>query len=132
MGGFATAWEGPVTVYPQFGAATVWGLGQMFYPEPGTAGIVPSLRWEMMREGAEDYEYLWLLCERLKALPPSQHGSDAAQQARNLLKTAAEDVVGGSGDPETASASARPNTQGNLVPHELRERIGDLIERLAR
>ncbi|MBM4044059.1 MAG: DUF4091 domain-containing protein [Planctomycetes bacterium] len=131
MGGFGTAWEGPVTVYPQFGAATVWGLGQMFYPEPGTAGVVPSLRWEMMREGAEDYEYLWLLRERLKALPASQQGSDAAQQARTLLETAAAQVVGGSGDPETASASAPPNTQSNLVPHELRGRIGDLIEQLA-
>jgi hypothetical protein len=48
------------------------GDGFMFYPPKDTtiaynAGVaqsnrlVPSLRWELMREGMEDYEYLWLL-----------------------------------------------------------------------
>jgi len=132
MGGFATAWEGPVTVYPMYSGATVWGLGQMFYPEPTTTGLVPSIRWEMMREGCEDYEYLWLLRERLKALRPEQQNSEAAQEAKKLLASAADQVVGGSGDPETASAAAHPNAQSNLIPHELRERIGDLIEQLGR
>ena len=48
-------------MYPQFRGGTAWGLGQLFYPEPLGAGLVPSVRWEMLRKGAEDYEYLWLL-----------------------------------------------------------------------
>ncbi|MFO7681329.1 MAG: DUF4091 domain-containing protein [Chloroflexota bacterium] len=50
------------------------GDGFLFYPpKDGTiafdAGnaqsnrLVPSIRWELMREGMEDYEYLWLLNE---------------------------------------------------------------------
>lgn len=129
MGGFATAWEAPVTVYPQFHGATVWGLGQMFYPEPTTTGIVPSLRWEMMREGCDDYEYLWLLRQKTEHASGS---STLVEKARELLDTAANEIVGGSGDPETSSAASRPNAQSNLMPHQLREKIADLIEQLGK
>ncbi len=138
MGGFPTAWEGPVTVYPMFSGATVWGLGQMLYPEPTTAGVVPSIRWEMMREGCEDYEYLWLLRQRLAGLSQEQAqrlggaARDAAAAAHKLLETCADEVVGGSGDPETSSVAGRPNTQSNLVTHKLRSRVADLIEELHR
>jgi hypothetical protein len=48
------------------------GDGFMFYPpQDGTIAfdacsaqsnrLVPSIRWELLREGMEDYEYLWLL-----------------------------------------------------------------------
>jgi hypothetical protein len=131
LGSLATAWEGPVTVYPSFNAATVWGLGQMFYPDPVGTDLLPSLRWELMREGCEDYEYLWLLRERLKTLPPGKQNTRDVQQAQALLASAAEQVVGGSGDLETASSSSKPNAQSNLVPHALREKVADLIERLS-
>lgn len=50
------------------------GDGFMFYPpKDGTIAydacqaqsnrLVPSIRWELLREGMEDYEYLWLLNE---------------------------------------------------------------------
>ena len=102
----------------------------MFYPDPVGTELIASLRWEMMREGCEDYEYLWLLRERLKTLSPAEQGSELARQANVLLKTAADAVVGGTGDPETASAAARPNAQSNRVPHELREKVAALIEAL--
>ena len=132
LGSFTTAWEGPAFVYPQFSGGTVWGMGQLFYPAPGGSGyIASSLRWEMMREGCDDYAYLWLLRERVKALSPPQADSAAAKEARVLLSDAAHQVVGGSGDAETASGEALPNAQCNGVPHGLRQRIGDLIERLS-
>ncbi|MBN2501147.1 MAG: DUF4091 domain-containing protein, partial [Anaerolineales bacterium] len=48
------------------------GDGFMFYPpkdgtiaydacQPQSNRLVPSIRWELLREGMEDYEYLWLL-----------------------------------------------------------------------
>ena len=132
LGDFTDAWEGPVLVYPHFSGGTVWGMGQLFYPAPSGSGyIAPSLRWEMMREGCEDYAYLWLLRERVKALPAAQRESAAAREAQALLDTAANQVVGGSGDAETASSHSQPNAQSNRIPHDLRQRIGDLIEQLS-
>ncbi|MBN1656808.1 MAG: DUF4091 domain-containing protein [Anaerolineae bacterium] len=48
------------------------GDGFLFYPpkdgtlafdacDPHSNRLVPSIRWELLREGMEDYEYLWLL-----------------------------------------------------------------------
>ena len=92
--------------------------------------MVPSIRWEMMREGCEDYEYLWLLRERLRALTPEQRTSPVAQAAQTLLDTAADSIVGSSEDPEVNSGPHKANTQSNLTAHQLRERIADLIEQL--
>ena len=129
LGAFTEAWEGPAFVYPNFSGGLVWGMGQLFYPDVrGRGGIAPSLRWEMMREGCEDYAYLWLLQERFNRLTAAQRESAAAQKAQALLATAADHVVGGAGDAETSSQAASPNAQRNRVPHDLRRRIGDLIE----
>lgn len=132
LGNFSKAWEGPAFVYPHFGGGTVWGMGQLFYPDPtGSGHIAPSLRWELMREGCDDYAYLWLLRQRVNGLPEPQRASAAAREARDLLASAAALVVGGTGDAETESNTAAPNAQSNRIPHELRRRIGDLIEQLS-
>lgn len=132
LGSFAQAWEGPVFVYPQFGGSTVWGMGQLFYPDPkGMGSVAPSLRWEMMREGAEDYQYLWLLRTKLDTLPANLRETPEAQEARQLLSSGAAEVVGGTGDAEIASRDRKPNAQSNRVPMALRKRIGDLLETFA-
>ncbi len=132
LGSFAETWEGPVFVYPQFGGSTVWGMGQLFYPDPHGAGsVAPSLRWEMMREGAEDYQYLWLLQQKLAHLPDALKGTPDAQEALQILVSGASEVVGGTGDAEIASQDRQPNAQSNRVPMALRKRIGDLIEKLS-
>ena len=130
MADFATAWEGPRFQYPLFSGPVVWGMGQMFYPEPAGAGVVPSLRWEMMRKGCEDYEYLWLLRERLRTLTPEQRASPVARTAQTLLDTAADSIVGSSEDPEVNSGPHKANTQSNMDAHRVRERVADLIEQL--
>lgn len=131
FGSLTTAWEGPAFVYPHFNGGTVWGMGQLFYPDTeGLGGIAPSLRWVMMREGCDDYAYLWTLRERLNRLPVGQRHENAAREARALLDTAAGQVVGGSGDAETTSSATMPNAQSNLIPHLLRQKMGDLIEQL--
>lgn len=133
LGDITTAWEGPCFVYPHFSGGTVWGMGQMFYADPrGSGHLAPSLRWELMREGCDDYAYLWLLRDLLARLPAEQRAGAAAQEAQSLLASAAATVVGGSGDAETESGDAAPNAASNLVPHTLRQRLGDLIEQLAR
>ena len=132
LGSFANAWEGPAFVYPQFGGATVWGMGQLFYPSTSGQGYVASsLRWELMHKGCEDYEYLWLLNERLKALSAEQQKGAVAKEARELLAGAANQIVGGTGDAEIATKDRQPNAQSNLIPHTLHQRVGDLIEQLS-
>lgn len=132
VGFLDTAWEGPVFTYPIFGGATTWGMGQLFYPTPGSPDLIPSIRWEMMREGADDYEYLWLLRQTLESASAMARQSEAGKKAKALLATAALQVVGGSGDPETLSAAAQPNTQSNLAVHRLRFEIAEAIENLSR
>jgi hypothetical protein len=126
LGSYRTAWEAPVLVYAQFDGATTWGMGQMFYPDPLTGAPLNSLRWELMREGCDDYEYLWLLREALKQRP-----TIAAQQ---WLDTAAQTIVSGGGDAETLtkipSQTPSQNAISNTAAHQLREKAAEWIERL--
>jgi len=130
LGGLDKAWAEPVFVYPQFRGGTAWGLGQLFYPEPLGTGLVPSVRWEMLRKGAEDYEYLWLLSELLKRLPEAVRAGAEALEARSFLEHAADGVAGAASEMETTRGAAQPNAQRQSVPHALRERAAAWIERL--
>jgi hypothetical protein len=122
FGSYRTAWEAPVLVYAQFSGATVWGMGQMFYPDPLTGAPLNSLRWELMREGCDDFEYLWLLREALKAKPDAD--------AQRLLDTAAQSIVAGGGDAETLTRTHTTNATSSLAAHHLRAQIADWLERL--
>ncbi len=42
------------------------GDGWQVYPKPG--GLLNSLRWEQMRNGIQDYEYLWLLEDGIRRM----------------------------------------------------------------
>ncbi|MCX6900962.1 MAG: DUF4091 domain-containing protein [Verrucomicrobia bacterium] len=78
------------------------GDGYFFYPprrhgepdQPLLDCVVPTIRWELMREGAEDYDYLRML-ERLveaasrKNLSAANKGRFALAQARNFANIAA-------------------------------------------
>jgi len=131
LGELGRAWQEPTLVYPQFRGGTVWGMGQMFYPEPLGTGLLSSLRWEMMRKGAEDYEYLWLLQQRLAALAPGLREGAVAKEAAAFLEHAAEGVAGVGSELETSSGPARPNTQTQQAPHRLREEAAAWIERIS-
>jgi len=53
--------------YPPLSCATPNKTGTPNFDEP-----VPSIRLEMLREGCEDFEMLWLLREKLKTATPEQ------------------------------------------------------------
>jgi hypothetical protein len=55
-----------------------------------------------------------------------------AREAAQILACCASEVVGGTGDAEVSSRERKPNAQGNIVPMNLRKRVGDLIEKLGR
>ena len=79
----------------------------------------------MMRQGAEDYELLWCLAQRVAT------GGDSPQwvaRASNLLGPEAHRLSGGVGDPETNSGSITPNPQRQSEVQEVRLRVLDLLE----
>ena len=92
MGKWNRAWDEPYVLYPNTGIKA-WGLGLWWYPALLDKKILRSVRWEMMREGAEDYEYLVLLRDRLAALPEPALAGAPAQTAAAFLKNAASGIA---------------------------------------
>lgn len=80
-------------------ATPVNGDGLLLYP--GAAGPVPSMRWEIIRDGIEDYDYFAILMDRRTRLK-AKGGQDAllakAAQVYNL-GTLVPDLVNFSRDP---------------------------------
>jgi hypothetical protein len=66
-------WLDPVTYISGFDCSGGWvlnGEGSLIYPgdrtkrytgQPDVTGPVSSIRLELLREGIEDYEYIWML-----------------------------------------------------------------------
>jgi len=90
--------------------------GYLLYPGPdGTA--IPSIRLSNLREGFEDYEYLYILREKFNA-NKSKLDSKISKEIQDLMVS--EEIV-----TSTGSYSEDPKKI-----EELREKIGDLIEKL--
>lgn len=78
-GALQDPWGDPMSYVSGYGVPEgtrqYWGNGdgRFFYPpnrglskEKNLDGPVNSIRWEMLREGIEDYEYFWILRDRLR------------------------------------------------------------------
>ena len=116
------------------GTKVFWGNGdgRFIYPPeraavPGHSGPGPvldppvsSIRWEMLREGVEDYEYLWLLRERLAkkrgAMAPEQ-----VKQIESLLEV-----------PASITKDMTTFTTDPAPIYARRAEIAQAIERLSR
>jgi hypothetical protein len=48
--------------------------GDGWHVYPKKEGLLNSLRWEQMRNGIEDYEYLWMLEEKIRAIKKTLDG----------------------------------------------------------
>ncbi|MBN1265283.1 MAG: DUF4091 domain-containing protein [Anaerolineales bacterium] len=102
------------------------GEGRLLYPPRNrTAGspstdLVPSIRWELIREGIEDYEILTML-ERYTGLlnKHNPHSRSLAAQAESLLARA-ENLAG--------SPSSYPQHSSGYA--EIRQQIGSLLPRI--
>ncbi|MEN3000434.1 MAG: glycoside hydrolase domain-containing protein [Armatimonadota bacterium] len=116
------------------GTRQFWGNGdgRLLYPprrDPNTAtepivdDPIPSIRWECLRDGAEDYEYFVLLqrlCEPSRQAP-SKRVSRLAEQARALLQV-----------PPEVSKSMTEFTRDPRPLLQHRDRIARMIERMRR
>ncbi len=71
------------------------GNGDGFLVYPGSNGPVPSIRWENIRDGLEDFEYLVLMREAVKRLENEENDPGLLERARAIsnLKAIVPDLV---------------------------------------
>lgn len=76
------------------------GNGYLVYP--GADGPVSSIRWETIRDGIEDYDYLVMVRARMAALEKRGGNVALLQRAKNTLNLGplVQDLVGFPRDPE--------------------------------
>jgi len=112
------------------GYRSPWGNGdgRFLYPprrDPNTSTApnldapINSLRWENLRDGMEDYEYLWLLDQELKRAAARQAAASFVQEARGLLEV-----------PESVSKDLTHFTTDPRPILAHRAKVARMIERL--
>ena len=69
-------WYGTDDPYSQEGISKDLPLGDRAILYPGQQGLIGSLRFSAQRDGLQDFEYLWMLEDRLRAIK-QQTGQDA-------------------------------------------------------
>jgi len=80
---------------------------------------VSSIRWEILREGLEDYEYFWLLNDLINKLNTTRGDTLLLKQAKKLL------IV-----PETITSSLTNFSKNPDFIYEHRTKLAEMIERL--
>lgn len=83
---------------------------------PGRETICSSIRWEVVRKGMEDYEYLWLLSDLASEAP----AGPARQRAEELLARVRTEIA-----PDPAH-----HTRDDALLLSIREQIGEAIAAL--
>lgn len=104
----ATPWDRPSFMLPGVTYRYRQGDGYFFYPPQRAYNPVPpildtavtSIRWELLREGAEDYDTLRLLedltaAAEKRGLEAARAGREALSQARSLAESMAGSLAGG-------------------------------------
>ena len=109
-------------------AGSIYCVGQDSYPlpagdphivYPGKRGICSSIRWEVIRKGFEDFEYLYLL-EQVVA-DGAQRDSPAHHQAEELLRRVREEIA----------PAPLTHTRDDRLLLRTRDEIGALLAELA-
>ena len=127
-------WQDPMSWVSSYssptGARRPWGNGdgRFFYPpnrDPMNdrtkqiEGPVPSIRWELLRDGIEDFEYFWALREEIARLKESGADPSVYQEAEELLEVPSEVCA----DLTHFTATPEPI-------HRHRAKLAEAIERL--
>jgi hypothetical protein len=113
--GLTYDWDDP------FGPAPKYPPGDSHIIYPGKSGPMSSMRWEMLREGMEDYEYFWLLESRTAALMQklevSRDRFPADARSREICGSLVRSLTDYETDPEAVYA-ARDKLAGEIVTIE--------------
>jgi len=113
-----------------YGQVSHWGNGdgRFLYPpnrDPGNdktkylCGPVDSVRWEILREGIEDYEYFVLLEKAVEAAKGKGKLKAAAAEADELLDL-----------PASLFTSGKDYTKDPLDLMRYRDKVAEAIEKL--
>ena len=111
-----------------YGQVNYWGNGdgRFLYPpnrDPNRdrpkylCGPINSVRWEILREGVEDYEYFRLLERAVRQAPPAKE--DLAKKGRALLQV-----------PPSVFRSGQDCAQDPQALLDHRHRMGEVLEKL--
>ncbi len=93
------------------------GDGMLLYP--GADGPMDSIRWEAMRDGFEDYEYLVMLADRIREAEVTRRSGTPLIEARAALRSIKE-----------VAASRTEYTQDPFVLLHTRNRVAQALETL--
>jgi hypothetical protein len=121
-------WGDPMSYYRYQGVTGTWGNGdgRLLYPPRNWAdgrtrieGPTPSIRWELTRDGIEDFEYLWMLRDAVEHLEATGARPELAAAARALLSVP---------DPMVSSITDFSDNPGLLFAH--RREVAETLERI--
>ncbi len=111
------------------GEVGYWGNGDGRFIYPPRAGLsgrtrcdegpVSSMRWEILREGMEDYEYFWLLRDLIKKVSAKKGKSSLIGKAKVLLNV-----------PENVTSSLTTFSKSPEPIFEHRAKMAEMIEQL--
>ena len=103
--------------------------GVLLYPPRSEQenGPISSVRWELFREGLEDYEYLRLAADLADRVEKIRGTSQLARDAREAVKAALALVHRW---PNVKAANDQPYSQDAAALADARERLGNCIEAL--
>lgn len=78
-------------------------IGDGWHVYPAKNGVLNSLRWEQMRNGIQDYEYFWMLENKIRALKDSLGSQfkwiDPSQRGKEIAGRVVMDFAEHSDDP---------------------------------
>ncbi|MCD6498907.1 MAG: DUF4091 domain-containing protein [Deltaproteobacteria bacterium] len=118
-------WTDPMS-YASVSGAWGNGDGRLLYPpkdwkggQERIQGPVPSIRWELIREGIEDYEYFWMLRDAADRLEGLGGSPDLVAAARDLLSA-----------PDSVFHSLTDYSQDPSAMHERRHEVAVLLEQI--
>lgn len=97
---------------------------------PTNEAVVPSRRWEAVRDGQEDYRLLYALREQIARVRAAGH-AEAAEEAQRLIDEAVERIVGWQARSiDEITRQTREYEIDFALLTEYRAKIGDMIVRL--
>jgi hypothetical protein len=86
-------------------------IGDGWHVYPVKEGVLNSLRWEQMRNGLQDYEYFWMLENKIEALKDSLGSSfkwiDPKQRSKEIAGQVVMDLLNHTHDPQVLYQAKR-------------------------
>jgi len=86
-------------------------IGDGWHVYPVKEGVLNSLRWEQMRNGLQDYEYFWMLENKIKALKDSLGFSfkwiEPKQRGKEIAGQVVMDLLNHTEDPDVLYQAKR-------------------------